>query len=283
MYNVTKDRTVGTITCSTRCDHFPSSLTRNYTVYFSGVTTIHLDTTSPVHLSPNSTVAVNCLVDDCNASEQWTLWWEDENSTVLQNCSKTEECLLTLEYAGDGNNTYNCNAQKQKEMLNASLTILSSMTNGNQSHEKDIQTVSSTFRFPFVDVLIGTGVFGGLCLLFLVGRCIFLKRRKANVISAIEIVENPSDTSSDDGVLHITTGGVQYAVVHRQADAQRIETQPHDEAGLTYADLDIKFLQEANARVPVRRKNKPTEYADVDFSSTQETAAEDPVYHFVLG
>ncbi|WAR07262.1 hypothetical protein MAR_017220, partial [Mya arenaria] len=69
--------------------------------------------------------------------------------------------------------------------------------------------------------------------------------------------------TSDDGVLHITTGGVQYAVVHRQADAQRTETL------------------EANARVPVRRKNKPTEYADIDFSSTQETAVEDPMYHFV--
>ncbi|XP_052812034.1 uncharacterized protein LOC128239441 [Mya arenaria] len=241
MYNVTKDRTGGTITCSTRCDYFPSSLTRNYTVYFSGVTTIYLNTTSPVHLRPKSTVAVNCLVDDCNASGQWTLWWKDENSTVLKNCSKTEECLLTLKYAGDGNKTYNCNARKQEEKLKASLTVL--MTEGSSSHEKDIHTFSPTFRFPFVDVLIGTGVFGVLFILSLIGRCIFLKRRKANAISTIEIVEDPSDTSSDNGVLHITTGGVQYAVVHRQADAQRTETQqPHDEAGLSYADLDIEFI-----------------------------------------
>ncbi|WAR15054.1 hypothetical protein MAR_005159 [Mya arenaria] len=61
-------------------------------------------------------------------------------------------------------------------------------------------------------------------LIFYLG-CVFLKRRKVNEIHTIEIVENHSDTSSDNGVLHITTEGVQYAVVQRQAATQRIETQ----------------------------------------------------------
>ncbi|WAR15741.1 hypothetical protein MAR_005846 [Mya arenaria] len=113
-----------------------------------------------------------------------------------------------------------------------------------------------------------------------IGRCVFLKRRKVNEIHTIEIVENHSDTSSDNGVLHIATEGVQYAVVQRQAATQRIETQQsHDVDSLTYAELDIKFLQEANARVPPRRKNTPTEYADIEFFLTQESAVDDPVYH----
>ncbi|XP_052809129.1 uncharacterized protein LOC128237576 [Mya arenaria] len=148
---------------------------------------------------------------------------------------------VNTEVCGRWKQNIHLQRSKTKGIFNESLTVSSSETEGNQSNEKDIQTFSSTFRFPFVDVLIGTGVFGVLCILSLIGRCIFLKRRKANVISTIEIVENPSDTS-DDGVLHITTGGVQYAVVHRQADAQRTETLPHDEAGLTYADLDIEFI-----------------------------------------
>ncbi|WAR15270.1 hypothetical protein MAR_005375 [Mya arenaria] len=97
-------------------------------------------------------------------------------------------------------------------------------------------------------------------------------------VSNVKNVENHSDTSSDNGVLHITTEGVQYAVVQRQAATQRIEPQQsHNDDSLTYAELDIKFLQEANARVPPRRKNTPTEYADIEFFLTQESAVDDPV------
>ncbi|WAR05412.1 hypothetical protein MAR_020781 [Mya arenaria] len=110
-------------------------------------------------------------------------------------------------------------------------------------------------------------------------RCVCLKRRKVNKINTIEIVGNHNDTSSDNGVLQIATEGVQYAVVQRQAATQRTGIQqPHDN-GLTYAELDIKFLQEANARVPPRKNNTPTEYADIAFSSTQKSAEEDHVYH----
>ncbi|WAR05603.1 hypothetical protein MAR_020972 [Mya arenaria] len=64
-----------------------------------------------------------------------------------------------------------------------------------------------------------------------------------------------TDASTDNGALHIATEGVQYAVAQRQTATQRIETQqPHGEDGLTYADIDIKFLQEANARVLARKK-----------------------------
>ncbi|WAR06157.1 hypothetical protein MAR_021526 [Mya arenaria] len=61
--------------------------------------------------------------------------------------------------------------------------------------------------------------------------------------------------------------GVQYAVVQRQAATQRTGMQqPHNNDGLSYAELDIKFLQEANARVSSRRSNKPTAYADIEFT-----------------
>ncbi|WAR11210.1 hypothetical protein MAR_036286 [Mya arenaria] len=81
-------------------------------------------------------------------------------------------------------------------------------------------------------------------------------------------VENHNATLSDNGVLHIATEGVQYAVVQRQAATRRTETQqPHDDDGLTYAELDIKFLQESNARVII--------VADIKFSSTQEPDKED--------
>ncbi|XP_052803328.1 uncharacterized protein LOC128233612 isoform X3 [Mya arenaria] len=151
----------------------------------------------------------------------------------------------------------------------------------SQPHEKDNQTFSSTSRFPLNNILIGTGVLCGLCILFIIGRCVYLKRRKVNEINTIEIVENHRDTSLDNGVLHIETGGVQYAVMQRQAATQRTGTQqPHDGGGLTYAELDIKFLQEANARVPSSKKNNtPTEYADIAFSSTQKSAEENHVYH----
>ncbi|WAR04732.1 hypothetical protein MAR_020101 [Mya arenaria] len=86
-------------------------------------------------------------------------------------------------------------------------------------------------------------------------------------------VENHSDTSSDNGMLHIATEGVQYAVVHRQAATRWTETQqPHDDDSLTYAELNIKFLQEANARVLTKTKNTPTEYAELTFASTQKSA-----------
>ncbi|XP_052806919.1 uncharacterized protein LOC128236102 isoform X3 [Mya arenaria] len=150
----------------------------------------------------------------------------------------------------------------------------------SQPHEKDNQTFSSTSRFPLNNILIGTGVLCGLCILFIIGRCVYLKRRKVNEINTIEIVENHRDTSLDNGVLHIETGGVQYAVMQRQAATQRTGTQqPHAGGGLTYAELDIKFLQEATARVPPRKNNTPTEYADIAFSSTQKSAEEDHVYH----
>ncbi|XP_052803226.1 uncharacterized protein LOC128233546 [Mya arenaria] len=131
IYIVTHGMAGGTITCSTRCDHFSSELTKNYTVFFSG----------------------------------------------------------------------------------------------SQSNEKDIQTSFSTFRFPVNNVLIGAAVFCGLCILFAIGRFIILKGRKDNAVNTIEIVEHHSDTASDNGVLHIETEGVQYAVVPRQASTQRIETQ----------------------------------------------------------
>ncbi|WAR15674.1 hypothetical protein MAR_005779 [Mya arenaria] len=117
--------------------------------------------------------------------------------------------------------------------------------------------------------------------MFVIGRCLYLKRRKVIAINTVESVENHSDTSSDNGVLHIATEGVQYAVVQRQATAQRIEAQnPQDDECLTYAELDVKFLQAANARVPSRKKNTPTEYADIEFFSTQGAAVEHPGYHY---
>ncbi|XP_052760763.1 uncharacterized protein LOC128203398 isoform X2 [Mya arenaria] len=238
-YNVTEDMAGGTITCSTRCDHFQFPLNKNYKISFSDVSTLYLNTTSPVVLNPNITVTVKCFVDDLNNSGQWNLWWEDENSTEIEACIKAEECLLTLNYTGDGDKTYICNTWKPNELLRNSLTVSSSRTDG----------------------------------------CVFLKRRKVNEIHTIEILENHSDTSSDNGVLHITTEGVQYAVVQRLATTQRIEPQQsHNDDSLTYAELDMKFLQVANTRVPSRRKNRPTEYADIEFFLTKEPAVEDPVY-----
>ncbi|XP_052806918.1 uncharacterized protein LOC128236102 isoform X2 [Mya arenaria] len=242
--------------------------------------TLNLNKTSPVDLPPNKTLVVKCTVNDCNAEGLWTLKWEDKHNSIIKTCNKTEECLLTLNYTGDGKKTYTCRAWKSLFTLNISLTVSSSMSDVSQPHEKDNQTFSSTSRFPLNNILIGTGVLCGLCILFIIGRCVYLKRRKVNEINTIEIVENHRDTSLDNGVLHIETGGVQYAVMQRQAATQRTGTQqPHAGGGLTYAELDIKFLQEATARVPPRKNNTPTEYADIAFSSTQKSAEEDHVYH----
>ncbi|WAR06158.1 hypothetical protein MAR_021527 [Mya arenaria] len=52
----------------------------------------------------------------------------------------------------------------------------------------------------------------------------------------------------------------------------KITAQTHNDDGLPYAELDIKFLQEANARVSSRRSNTPTEYADIEFTLTQKSA-----------
>ncbi|XP_052803111.1 uncharacterized protein LOC128233467 [Mya arenaria] len=175
LFNVTKDMAGVTITCSTKCDHFPSHLNASYVLSFSG----------------------------------------------------------------------------------------------SQPHDKVNQTFSSTSRFPVVNkVLIGIGVFCGFCILLIIGigRCVLLKRRKANEINTIEIVEHHSGTSSDSGVLHIATEGVQYVVPQRQAATHGIETQQqHGDDGLAYADLDINFIQEAISRVSSSRKNTPTEYADIEF------------------
>ncbi|XP_052820699.1 uncharacterized protein LOC128246510 [Mya arenaria] len=150
-----------TITCATRCDHFKS------------------------HLNTNT---VRCLVDDNDDKGQWTIWWEDENSTVMKTCNKTDECLLTLHYARDGENIYTCNAWKLNELLKYSLTVIRTTADGRHSLETDIHT----FRFPVINVLIGAGVIGGLCILFVIGRCMLLKRQKIDVINTVEIVENHS-------------------------------------------------------------------------------------------
>ncbi|XP_052805928.1 uncharacterized protein LOC128235205 isoform X2 [Mya arenaria] len=128
LYSVSKYMAGGTITCSIRCDHFQSHLTTNYTVSSSGGPTLYLNMTSPVQLCPNTRVTVNCLVDDSNANGQWTLRWEDANTTVLRICTQIEECLLTLDYTGDGLNTYICYAWTSVDLLKHSLTVSSSMT-----------------------------------------------------------------------------------------------------------------------------------------------------------
>ncbi|XP_052819534.1 uncharacterized protein LOC128245435 [Mya arenaria] len=129
-FSVTKDM-AGTITCATRCDHFKSHLTTNYTVSVQGDPTLNLNTTSPVGINPTIAVTVKCYVDDYDAKEQWTLWWKDENSTVMKTCNKTEECLLTLNYTRDGENIYTCNAWKTNELLRYSLTVISTRTDGS--------------------------------------------------------------------------------------------------------------------------------------------------------
>ncbi|XP_052819674.1 uncharacterized protein LOC128245519 isoform X2 [Mya arenaria] len=97
-------------------------------ISFRYVPTLYLNTTSPVVLHPNITVTVKCFVDDMNNLGQWNLWWENENSTEIEACIKAEECLLTLNYTGNGDKTYICNAWKSNELLRNSLTVSSSMT-----------------------------------------------------------------------------------------------------------------------------------------------------------
>ncbi|WAR15271.1 hypothetical protein MAR_005376, partial [Mya arenaria] len=115
------------------------------------------------------TVTVKCFVDDLNNSEQWNLWWEYENKTVIRNCNETDECTLTLNYTGDGDKRYICNTWKSKELLRNSLTVSSSRTDGSQPNVNVNQTFPSTFRVPVNDVLIGTGVFCGLCIISVIG------------------------------------------------------------------------------------------------------------------
>ncbi|XP_052786353.1 uncharacterized protein LOC128221791 [Mya arenaria] len=281
LYTVTEDIGGVTITCATKCNHFPSHLYKDYKMLFSDCPTLSLNTTSHVNLCPKTTLTVKCILDGCNAKEQWTLRWEDENSTVIKYCNKTGECLLRLNYTGEVENTYTCTAWKSEEHLINSLTVLSSRTDGMQCQDNDNQTFSPIFRFSVKNFLIGTVVLCGLCIVFAMGRWIFLKRQKVNALNTVEIVENHSDTdtSSENDVIHIRTEGVQYAVVQRQPATQRIETQqPHNDDSLTYAELDINFLQEAHARIPSRRNDMRTEYADIEVSSKQKPAVEDPVY-----
>ncbi|XP_052806480.1 uncharacterized protein LOC128235717 [Mya arenaria] len=241
--------------------------------------TLNLNKKSPLDLPPNKTVVVNCTVDDCNANGLWTLWWEDEHNSIIKTCNRTKECLLTLNYTKEGEKTYKCSARKHQDLLNISLTVLSSRIGGNKHHESADQIFSSTFRFPVTIVLIGTGIFCVLCILLIIGGCVFLKRRKVNEVNTIEIDENNIDTMTDNGMLHIAMEGVQYAVVQRQAATQRIEPQnQRDDDSLAYADLDINFLQEANARVSSRINNTPTEYADIEISSTQDPDKEECAY-----
>ncbi|WAR15675.1 hypothetical protein MAR_005780, partial [Mya arenaria] len=114
-------------------------------------------------------VTVKCFVDDLNNSGQWDLWWEDENSTEIKACIKAEECLLTLSYTVDGDKRYICNTRKPRELLRNSLTVSSSRTDGSESDVNDNQTFPSTFRFPANDVLIGGGVFCGICIMSVIG------------------------------------------------------------------------------------------------------------------
>ncbi|XP_052806967.1 uncharacterized protein LOC128236138 isoform X3 [Mya arenaria] len=159
LYSVSKYMAGGTITCSIRCDHFQSHLTTNYTVSSSGGPTLYLNMTSPVQLCPNTRVTVNCLVDDSNANGQWTLRWEDANTTVLRICTQIEECLLTLDYTGDGLNTYICYAWTSVDLLKHSLTVSSSMTEdvdgkriqcsvncGNESSYSNNETYTISFQ-----------------------------------------------------------------------------------------------------------------------------------------
>ncbi|XP_052785401.1 uncharacterized protein LOC128221038 isoform X2 [Mya arenaria] len=141
---------------------------------------------------------------------------------------------------------------------------------------QDNQTFSSIFRFPIKNLLIGTGVFCGICIVLAIGRCIFLKRRKVSNIITIESVENHSDVLADNDVSHITMEGVQLAVVQRQPAQKSIETQqPHTDDSHAYDELDTNFQQEAQARVPSKRNDTPTKYTIIEFSSTQEPAVED--------
>ncbi|XP_052806662.1 uncharacterized protein LOC128235914 [Mya arenaria] len=264
----------GTIRCSTRCEHSRSHSDTDYEVSSQANPPSNLKMISSVRLPPITKVVVKCTVDDCNAKGQWKLRWEDGNRTETKMCNTAETCLLTQKYSGDREMTDIC---KSQDFLNISLTVTcSKTTDGSQSKESGIQTFSLTFPFSVNNVLIGTGVICGLCILFVIERCVYLKRQKISAVNITENVENHSVPSSDNGVLHITTEGVQYAVVQRQAATRRTETQqPHDDDSLTYAVLDINFLQEANARVSLRRYNMPTEYADIEFSSTQEPEKED--------
>ncbi|XP_052804732.1 uncharacterized protein LOC128234515 [Mya arenaria] len=130
LYKMTKNMAGGTITCSTRCDHFSSHFNINESLSFKGDPTLHLNTKSPINLYPNTTVTVKCFVDDCNVKGQWTFRWETENKTEIKTCKKTEECLLTLNYTGDEVMTYICSAWKLEELLRNSLTVLNSLTEG---------------------------------------------------------------------------------------------------------------------------------------------------------
>ncbi|XP_052807036.1 uncharacterized protein LOC128236185 isoform X2 [Mya arenaria] len=255
MYNVAKEMAGGNITCSTRCNNRTSHSYKDDEV-------------------PSEEMVVKCTVDGCNAKGQWTLRLESGNITEIKTCNIAEKCQLTLKNTGDREKTDIC---KSQDLLTISLAVSCSKTaDGSQSKGSGIQTFSLTFPFSVNSVLIGTGVICGLCILFVIGRCVYLKRQKISAVNNTENVENHSVPSSDNGVLHITTEGVQYAVVQRQAATRRTETQqPHDDDSLTYAELDINFLQEANARVSLRRYNMPTVYADIEFSSTQEPEIED--------
>ncbi|WAR30183.1 hypothetical protein MAR_003751 [Mya arenaria] len=108
---------------------------------------------------------------------------------------------------------------------------------------------------------------------------VYFLNGKVNALNTVEIVENHSDTSSENDVVHIRTEGVLYAVVQGQPVTQRIETmQPHNDDSLTYDELDFNFLQEAYARIPSRKNDTRTDYTIIEFSSTQKPAVEDPVY-----
>ncbi|XP_052805985.1 uncharacterized protein LOC128235241 isoform X2 [Mya arenaria] len=108
--------------------------------------TLNLNKTSPVDLLPNKTVVVKCTVDDCNANALWTLRWEDEHNSIIKTCKKTEECLLTLNYMVEGEKTYTCSARKSQDLLNISLTVSSSMSDGGPT--LSFNTTSPVYLCP---------------------------------------------------------------------------------------------------------------------------------------
>ncbi|XP_052785503.1 uncharacterized protein LOC128221093 [Mya arenaria] len=156
------------------------------------------------------------LVHETYTIQTWTKTNQDihlrEGYYEEENVSEYLYILTIFNFDKSDEGTYRLTCNVAGYTNSVQLQIL-----GSRSQENNIQTLSSLLRFPVNNLLIGTGIFCGICILVVIGGCLRLQRRKVNTVNTIEIIEHHSGALSENDLPHITTQGVQYAVVQRPA------------------------------------------------------------------
>ncbi|XP_052805080.1 uncharacterized protein LOC128234703 [Mya arenaria] len=165
--------------------------------------TLYLNATSPVDLHPNITVIVKCFVDDCNAIGKWKLRWEGENNTEIKTCRQTEECLLTLNYTGDGEKTYVCRAWNSEEFLRNLLTVIDTMP--EEATTNPALVVSQRWHTSALFAVSGT-VIGVLATTFTVLLC---RRCKPHVYEMLIRLRRPTARERSTHVYDVVQSNIE--------------------------------------------------------------------------